>query len=284
MKFFTPWVTPLLDALNAQVSPHFQKDLSKEDECWSSHSFSRHAGANTLGLLASMILLTVVTIYPLKANAQFNPFNSSTTNSTTQSNSGPTFLGVNSLNDQSTSFMPSTPGVEASQMAPSLSSPLIGWVTPPESNATRNAIPAKVNKLLKEKKYTDALVEIDAQLKINPKNVQLRFVRARTLINLGQLEKARLELVDLTEKYPELPEPYNNLAALYAGAGKLDAAKENLEMALKIAPKDSIAMFNLAEIYTRLAAENYKNAYALNRKLGDAPRKQKLAQEITQEK
>ena len=88
----------------------------------------------------------------------------------------------------------------------------------------------------------------------------------------------------MTEKYPELPEPYNNLATLYAGAGKLEAAKENLEMALKIAPKDSIAMFNLAEIYTRLAAENYKNAYALNRKLGDAPRKQKLAQEITQEK
>ena len=137
MKFFTPWVTPPLDALNAQVSLHFQKDPCKEDEWGSSYSFSRHAGRNTLGLIASMILLALVTTYPLKANAQFNPFNSNTTNSTTQNNSGPTFLGVNSLNDQSTSFMPSTPGVEASQMAPSLSSPLIGWVTPPESNATR---------------------------------------------------------------------------------------------------------------------------------------------------
>lgn len=215
-------------------------------------------------------------------HGQWNGYAPTSPNSA--ANPSPPYLGVNAPNDEPSTFSSTNTGVQSSQLAPSLSSPFISWMTPPESTAPKNAIPVKVSKLLKEKNYSGALTEIDAQLKLTPKNVQLRFVRARTLINLGQLEQARQELVDLTEKYPELPEPYNNLAVLYAAAGKLDAAKENLEMALKIAPKDSIAMFNLAEIYTRLAAEYYKNAHALNRKLNDAPRKQKLAEEITKEK
>ena len=36
----------------------------------------------------------------------------------------------------------------------------------------------------------------------------------------------------LTEDFPELPEPYNNLAVLYAADGQLDRARAALELAL----------------------------------------------------
>lgn len=200
------------------------------------------------------------------------------------SNSSPAYLGVNASNDEQSPYTPNNTGVQSAQLTPSLSTPFVNLISPTETNASKNAVPANISKLLKEKKYPEALSAIDAAIKNNPKNIQLRFVRSRTLIDMGKLEQARLELVGITEKYPELPEPYNNLAVLYASAGKLDAARENLEMALKLAPGDSVAMHNLADVYTRLAAGHYKRAYQLNPRLTDAPRKQKLAEAITTEK
>lgn len=204
-------------------------------------------------------------------------------NTSNNGNTGPAYLGANAPNDEQSPFTPNNTGVQSAQLTPSLSTPFVLLPTP-ESTTPKNAVPVQVGKLLKEKKYKEALVEIDAEIKKNPRNVQLHFIRARTLVSLGQLEQARLEFVSITEKYPELPEPYNNLAVLYASAGKLEAARENLEMALKLAPNDAVAMQNLADVYTRLAAGHYKKAYELNRRLSDAPRKQKLAEAITQEK
>jgi tetratricopeptide (TPR) repeat protein len=40
----------------------------------------------------------------------------------------------------------------------------------------------------------------------------------------------------LTEDYPELPEPYNNLAVLYAQQKQYDKARTALEMAIRIHP------------------------------------------------
>lgn len=200
------------------------------------------------------------------------------------SNPGPAYLGVNASNDEPSPYTPNNTGVQSAQLTPSLSTPFVNLIAPAENNASKNAVPANISKLLKEKKYPEALEATDAAIKNNPRNIQLRFVRSRTLIDMGRLEQARLELVGITEKYPELPEPYNNLAVLYASAGKLEAARENLEMALKLAPGDSVAMHNLADVYTRLAAGYYKKAYQLNPRLSDAPRKQKLAESITSEK
>lgn len=232
-------------------------------------------------VMKSSILYTLLSVGILAlssaANAQFMDANSNS------GHTSPTYLGANTPNDEQSPFTPNNTGVQSAQLTPSLSTPFVLLPTP-EPTASRNAVPAQVSKLLKEKKYTEALVEIDANIKRNPRNVQMHFVRGRTLIDLGQLEQARLEFVSITERFPELPEPYNNLAVLYASAGKLEAARENLEMALKLAPSDAVAMQNLADVYTRLAAGHYKRAYELNRRLSDAPRKQKLAESITQEK
>ena len=165
-------------------------------------------------------------------------------------------------------------GVQSTQNTPSLAMPFI---------ALQNGVPASLSKLYKEKKWEEALLEIAEISKKNPKNVQVVFIRSRILIEQGQLEQARLVLVGLTEKFPELPEPYNNLAVLYASAGKLDLAREHLEMCLKLAPKYAIAMQNLADVYTRIAAEYYGQAYQLNRRLTESDRKRKLIEALTKQ-
>ena len=70
----------------------------------------------------------------------------------------------------------------------------------------------------------DALARADAQLAKNPKDAQLRFVRGVILTELKRPAEARAVFQRLTEEFPELPEPYNNLAVLYAGEGKQGAA------------------------------------------------------------
>ncbi len=100
------------------------------------------------------------------------------------------------------------------------------------------------------------------------------------MIEKGQLEQARLTLLEMIDKYPELPEPYNNLAVLYANAGKLELARENLEMCLKLSPNYATALQNLGDVYIKIAAQYYGKAFQSNRRLSEAQRKQKLAEAI----
>lgn len=165
---------------------------------------------------------------------------------------------------------------------PSVANPFfMNLITPPEDTTLKNAVPANILKLLKSKKNTEALKEIDAALQKNPKNIQLRFIRSRILIEQGKLNEAQAVLTEITEKFPELPEPYNNLAVLYATMGKLELARENLEMSLRLAPDNALALQNLGDVYSRLAASKYKKAYQLNPRLRDSDRKAKIAEAVT---
>lgn len=193
----------------------------------------------------------------------------------------PQSLGVYSPFGTSTSMTSNNTSTQSTQNTPMLATPFLMLKSAPIDTSPKNAIPYEVSKLMKEKKLDEALKEIDREVKKNPRNVQLQFIRTRILVEQGQYEQARRTLQALIEKYPDLPEPYNNLAVLYASAGKLDLARENLETCLKLAPNYSIALQNLADVYTRTAATYYGRAYSTNRKLVDAERKRKLAEEIT---
>ncbi|MCR4304766.1 MAG: hypothetical protein NUV63_11180, partial [Gallionella sp.] len=69
----------------------------------------------------------------------------------------------------------------------------------------------------------------------------------------------------LTGDYPELPEPYNNLAVLYAGQGQYDNAKLALEMAIRTHPSYATAHENLGDIYAKMASQAYDRALQLDR-------------------
>ena len=94
----------------------------------------------------------------------------------------------------------------------------------------------------------------------NPKSVQLRFQRCVVLEKSGDTEAARRELNRFTAMYPEIPEPYNNLAAIESSAGNLDKAEELLKTALRLRPAFRNARINLANLYLVRALTNYKEA------------------------
>lgn len=105
-----------------------------------------------------------------------------------------------------------------------------------------------------------AIAELDKRIASNPRDVQARFKRATALARLGRDDEAIRAFVQITQTYPELPEPYNNLAALYAKHGRYQEARATLETALSANPNFSLARRNLGDIYLRLAAASYQQA------------------------
>lgn len=109
-----------------------------------------------------------------------------------------------------------------------------------------------------------ALNRINAYLNTNPKDVQALFIRGVILAEQNRRDEAIKAFSDITEKYPNLPEPYNNLAVLYADQGQYDKARKALETAIKTHPSYATAHENLGDIYARMASEAYGKALQLD--------------------
>lgn len=117
-----------------------------------------------------------------------------------------------------------------------------------------------VNALLRSGKSAEALAKADAYIKANPRDPQMRFLRGVVLSEQNKPAEAIDAFTKLTQDYPELPEPYNNLAALYANRGELDKARAALESAIRLNPNYATAHENLGDVYARLAAQQYAKA------------------------
>ncbi len=120
-----------------------------------------------------------------------------------------------------------------------------------------------VNALLRQGKADEALTKADAYISGKPRDPQMRFLRGVILTEQGKQADAVAAFTQLTQDYPELPEPYNNLAALYAAQSQFDKARAALEMAVKLNPDYATAHENLGDVYVRLAAESYSRAKQL---------------------
>lgn len=116
---------------------------------------------------------------------------------------------------------------------------------------------------------------INAYIGVNPKNAQALFIKGIQLAEQGRREEAIKTFVEVTEKFPNLPEPYNNLAVLYADQGQYDKARKALEMAIKTHPSYATAHENLGNIYARMASEAYDKALQIDN--GNARAKGKLS-------
>lgn len=91
-------------------------------------------------------------------------------------------------------------------------------------------------------------------------DVQLMFLHARALAALERHEEAIAIYRDMTQKYPELPEPWNNLAAEYVKTGRLEMARQALTMALQANPEYTDALRNMGRVQLLLAEEAFKAA------------------------
>lgn len=121
----------------------------------------------------------------------------------------------------------------------------------------------EVNQLLKAGKQAQALAKIDQSLSAKPRDAQMRFIKGVVQTELGKPTDAITTFTRLTEDFPELPEPYNNLAVLYASSAQYDKARAALEMAIRTNPSYTTAHENLGDIYANLASQAYSKALQL---------------------
>lgn len=121
-----------------------------------------------------------------------------------------------------------------------------------------------VQRLIKQGQYPQALEKVDAYLSSRPKDAQGRFLKGLIYTEMNKPAEAIAIFTRLSEDYPELPEPYNNLAVLYAQQKQYDKARTALEMAIRTHPSYAIAYENLGDVYAKLASQAYDKALQLD--------------------
>ena len=134
-----------------------------------------------------------------------------------------------------------------------------------QTNAQANAqaLP-EIQRLMKQGQMSQALEKVDIYISTKPKDAQGRFLKGLILTEIGRPAEAIAVFTKLSEDFPELPEPYNNLAVLYAQQKQYDKARAALEMAIRTHPSYSIAHENLGDVYAKLASQAYDKALQLD--------------------
>jgi tetratricopeptide (TPR) repeat protein len=125
-----------------------------------------------------------------------------------------------------------------------------------------------------------ALEKVNSFLAANPKDAQGRFLKGLILTEMNRYQEAIKVFSSLTEDYPELPEPYNNLAVLYAAQADYERAKNSLEMAIRTHPSYATAHENLGDIYAKMASQAYDKALQLDKSNTSAQTKLALIRDL----
>lgn len=133
---------------------------------------------------------------------------------------------------------------------------------------------ADVSKLMRTGQYADALSKADAFLSKHPRDAQMRFLKGVILTEQNRSAEAIIVFTKLTEDYPDLPEPYNNLAVLYAANGQYEKARGALDAAIRTNPAYATAYENLGDVHAKLASQAYDKALQLDS--GNSGAKSKL--------
>jgi Flp pilus assembly protein TadD len=105
-----------------------------------------------------------------------------------------------------------------------------------------------------------ALQRLEQALVQRPGDAPLRFLQAVLTAEAGKPVESQRLLERMTQEFPDLPEPYNNLAVLRAADGQLDQARGLLETALRLDPAYRVAHENLGDVFVRLALRAYEAA------------------------
>ena len=125
-----------------------------------------------------------------------------------------------------------------------------------------------------------AMQRADQFLASHPKDAQMRFLKG-VMLSDGKFDaQAIAQFQRLTEDYPDLAEPYNNLATLYAAGGDYAKARATLEQALRTNPSYATAHENLGDVHAALASQSYARALQLDPKNVTVPPKLALVREL----
>src|SRR5690349_1863458 len=137
--------------------------------------------------------------------------------------------------------------------------------------------------LLKSGQREQALEHVNKALAANPRDAQARFLKGLIYTEQGKQTEAIDIFTKLTQDYPNLPEPYNNLAVIYAGQGQYDKARTALEQSIRTHPSYATAYENLGDVYAKLASQAYGKALQLDSSNTGAQNKLSLVRELVRE-
>lgn len=138
----------------------------------------------------------------------------------------------------------------------------------------------EASQLFKAGEHAKALEQVNRHLDAKPQDAQGRFLKGLILTGLNKPNDAIVVFRKLTEDYPELPEPYNNLAVIYAQQKQYDKAKDALEKAIRTHPAYATAHENLGDIYSRLASQAYGKALQIDSSNASAQTKLAMINEL----
>jgi tetratricopeptide (TPR) repeat protein len=140
---------------------------------------------------------------------------------------------------------------------------------------------SEVTRLHRAGQSAAALERADRVLSAQPKDAQMRFLKSVVLVDLGRAVEAQAILQALVQDYPELAEPHNNLAAIYAAAGDYGKSRAELEETIRLNPSYAPAHENLGDVHALLAAQSYARALRLEPASATLPRKLALVRQLT---
>ncbi|PJX22261.1 hypothetical protein CAP48_15135 [Advenella sp. S44] len=124
----------------------------------------------------------------------------------------------------------------------------------------------RLSAMITQGQAAQALREIEQRQNVNDRiiapatDVQLLFLKARALAALGRAPQALEVYRSMTSSYPELAEPWNNMAALYLQSGLLEPAHEALKTALSINPRYGVALRNMGMVQLMLSQKAFADA------------------------
>src|SRR5260221_7531680 len=137
-----------------------------------------------------------------------------------------------------------------------------------------------IERLLKQGQHAQALERVNRYLLQNPSDAQARFKKGLILAEQNKVAEAIAVFVKLSQDYPKLPEPHNNLAVLYASQGQYEKARQQLEMSIRTDPSYATAYENLGDVYAKLASQAYDKALQLDSSNAGAQNKLSLVREL----
>jgi Flp pilus assembly protein TadD len=123
---------------------------------------------------------------------------------------------------------------------------------------------ADVDRLFSAGQWAEAVHKADQFLATHPRDARMRFLKGLAVAEQGRSVEATAIFVKLTEDFPDLPEPYNNLAVLYSKQGQYEQARRALEAAIRTNPSYATAYENLGDVYAKLASQAYSKALQMD--------------------
>ncbi len=136
------------------------------------------------------------------------------------------------------------------------------------------------SKMLRSGQHQQALERVNKVLAAKPRDARALFLKGLIFAEQGNAKDATEVFLALTKDFPDLPEPYNNLAVIYASQGQYDKARGALEQSIRTHPSYATAYENLGDVYAKLASQAYDKALQFDTANPAAKNKLALVREL----